>query len=314
MSSLPELPPLPPRTRPLPPGGLEAAISTGRVRRHRALAAAGGATTALSLVVAAVLSLPGARSDSLTIADGRTPAPSVTGTAEPQLLPEPSPSPAGATPGPGASGSARPSIGPSAVAPLVPPPLGPDGPDGRGPGRASAGPSPGQDDVGGQRRPAYREDTDEDAEGPAACRTTGCTYSEGGAQSAQVVRRGEQATAAAGECTPGNDVGDRVYFFNGGQEKEVVVRTEDTQQEVFRFSATVTYVEGAHERRLRPGRCIEWTGRWNLVRTDGSPVPAGQYRMTMTVTPDRYVYENGPDGVDDDPQPLVSERMLTVVG
>jgi hypothetical protein len=141
-------------------------------------------------------------------------------------------------------------------------------------------------------RPAYVEDTDEDADGGSCMPTRNlpsgsCSYSSGGTGVREVVRRGEQVQLVTGDCTSTDDV-ERRYLFDDGQEKDVVVTGPGG--EVFRFSATVRYVQGAHERVLRPGRCVQWTGRWDLVTTDGRPVPAGDYDVRMTVTIDRTIY------------------------
>lgn len=306
MSELPELPPPPGRSRPLPAGGLQAALSDGRRRRVRALTGAAGGGAALAIAVAALAVVPGAdRADSLRFADTPTPAPTSTvadpDTTDAAATPEPSTATGAAETGaPGLSGGEPlstalplPSTGPGnggARAPdaAVPPAQQPQT------GEPQQRPGPAAD-----LRPAYREDTDEDAEGSAACMAGSgvggaCGYSSGSA-TGEVVRRGQQAQIISGMCTSRDDIGDHVYYFNGGQEKDVtVVAEEDQSRELFRFSSTVRYVEGAHERRLRPGRCIQWTGRWDLTTTDGRPVPAGRYLMTLRVKADREVYENGP--------------------
>jgi hypothetical protein len=162
--------------------------------------------------------------------------------------------------------------------------------------------------------PAFREDTDEDAAGTATC-TPGPVAADGSpcsyeTSSDRTARRGQQVTASYGQCSRAEVA--TVFVFGGGQEKEVVV-TDADGQEVFRFSATVRYAEGAHERRLRPGTCIEWTGRWDLVTSDGQPVPAGSYRMKTTVSADRV----HPEGAED-PKPrdfrATSSVTVRVVG
>jgi hypothetical protein len=333
MTELPELPPAPRRTRPLPAGGLEGAIAAGRSRRHRALAAASGTATALALVVAGVVVLPGGGPDSLSVARKPAPAPAPTSapadsaeTTEPAPVPtEPASVPTGSVPVPPGSADLPgvlapqqrgaqelPGSGGSARAPgATREPAAPSGSARQPAPGGQAQPAPGSGATSAparppSARPAYREDTDEDADGAAGCKpstmtagttaggpdgtastaSSSCTYSSG-FFTGDVVRRGEQAQVVLGYCK-GQDSGDDVYFFGGGQEKDVVVTTEHGVEEVFRFSLTVRYVEGAHERRLRPGKCLQWTGRWDLVTTDGRPVPAGTYRMTMTVRADRH--------------------------
>jgi hypothetical protein len=167
-------------------------------------------------------------------------------------------------------------------------------------------------------RPAYREDTDEQALGTASCApaTAGsgkagdgspCSYET---SSGRTARRGQQVTASYGQCSRAEVA--TVFTFSGGQEKEVVV-TDQSGQEIFRFSSTVRYLQGAHERRLRKGACIEWTGRWDLVTTAGEPVPAGSYRMTTTVAADR-VYPEGAEDLETRDFRASSSVTVSVVG
>jgi hypothetical protein len=72
-------------------------------------------------------------------------------------------------------------------------------------------------------------------------RLGGCTYT---GSSGGVARRGMQAQIFLGHCNGRDSVGDHIFFFDGGQEKEVVV-TDESWAEVFRFSSTVNYIEGA---------------------------------------------------------------------
>ena len=318
MSELPELPPAPRRVRPLMQGGLEAAMVSGRRRRQRAMAATGGAGAALVLVVAAVLVQPSdGRPDSLQVAETPTPAPTVVVTElEPTPgpdVPEAPPLNGAATPGSVGGVGAEPAEQPAPGAPRAP-----------GAGRRTGSPAPRADapePAPPAARPAFVEDTDEDAEGAAGCTSTtgadaagaggSCTYSSGG-PTPEIVRRGEQAQVVLGFCTSSDDIGDHVFFFDDGQEKDVVVVDEnDEREEVFRFSSTVRYVQGPHERRLRPGKCIQWTGRWNLLTTSGKPVPPGTYRVTMRVMADREVYENGPP-VETPLDTTVSARFTVV--
>ena len=313
MSELPELPPAPRLTRPLPAGGLDAAIAGGRRRRQRALAVGGGTTMALAVAVAAVVALPGGGSDELSVEETfADPRPTATGTpgpvAESPTPPVPVP-PALATDVPGLP-SGAPVVVPLPGDPLAAPRAQAGGPVGGAGGAggpvsgaepssapatgASAGPARPVDE-----RPAYVEDTDEDADGGACSTTTmnptaSSCNNGGGFVAEDVVRRGEQAQLGITHCISQGSAGDDVYFFDGGQEKDVVVTTQNGSDELFRFSLTVRYVQGAHERRLRPGKCVQWTGRWNLVTTDGRPVPAGVYRMSMTLRADRYEQEGSP--------------------
>lgn len=230
MSELPELPPAPRRTGPLPSGGLEAAVREGRRRRHRAMAGAAVAVLGVALVVPSLGLLPDRGGDRLDVVDAPDPTP------------------------------------PPTTPPAEPP--------------TSLSPA------------AFREDTDTSAPGGDGCapdRTGGdalCRYA-GGTAPGSTLEPGEQATAVLGYCLPRDAAGAYVFSFRGGQEKDVVVTPADGGEELFRFSTTVRYVDGAHERRLRPGQCLAWTGRWQLTASDGSPVPPGDYVLSMTVRADQ---------------------------
>jgi hypothetical protein len=82
MSELPGLPPLPDEHRPLPEGGLEAAVLRGRRRRNRAVLASTALVAAVATALISLTSLGGgSSSDSLQVADPDvTQAPSATST------------------------------------------------------------------------------------------------------------------------------------------------------------------------------------------------------------------------------------------
>lgn len=342
MSELPDLPPAPRRTRPLPEGGLEAVVSAGRARRARALAA--GTTTTLALVLAGVLVQPTGALDALNAAFRPAPVPTVAPSSAPASEP-PVASPAPAPEPPEVRAPTDPPAVPSPSAAAVPDEPAAPRPTSQGERMAApASPPPAPAVAAPVQRPAFREDTDEDAAGSPLCvpgrvvtgptataspspgpspsprpsprtspspspgpgagsgagpRTEGdsgsCSYQ---VDSGGTVRRGGQVTTSYGQCSASGQR-DTVFVFGGGQEKEVLV-TDQEGKEVFRFSATVRYVEGAHERRLRAGSCIEWTGRWDLVTTAGEPVPAGTYRMTTTVAADRVFTEGQEDRAQPD--------------
>ena len=190
------------------------------------------------------------------------------------------------------------------------------------PGPGSA-PPPTEEKPAPDSRPAYTEDTNENATGSPFCAPgtavadgsnaagmssgSACSYE---ANSGRTARRGDTVTTSYGECS-GGGAGDVVFVFGSGQEKDVVV-TNEAGLEVFRFSSTVRYVQGPHERRLESGRCIEWTGRWALVTTHGTPVPPGNYRMTTTVEADR-VYPEGAEDLGTDNYRQTSSVTVTVV-
>ena len=288
MSELPDLPPAPRHTRPVPAGGLAAAVAAGRRRRARFAAGAGAGTALTALVLVGLLSVSATQSDSLrTASPGPQASPSLV-VPDPSARAEPSPEPtpsdgSGAAPGPGSAGGASPEPGRPASGAASGAAAAPAAP---APGGAAAAPPP-----EGQR-PAYVERTDEDAAGSGVCSAFrsgpgACSYSD---DSGPAVRRGTPVVIVQGACTGPDGAGDNVDVFAGGQETELVVR-RDGGPEVFRFSSTVRYVQGPHERRLRPGRCLEYRQVWDGVDAAGRPVPAGEYELEMTVLPDREWYE-----------------------
>lgn len=294
MTELPELPPRPTRTRPLPPHGLEQALSAGRRRRTQFLGGTAAGGTLAVVMVAALLATPGGRSDSLQVA---SPPP------QPAASDDPSPGPPAApSPAPTGAGS------PAAVADPAPDPAAT--PQARPQDAASPAPPGEQGGPAPDARPAYREATDEDAPGYEVCRPTkvaagACAYST---DNGPVVRRGTAVTLASGQCNGPGD-GATVYEFRGGQETELVVQRDG--REVFRFSSTVRYAEGAHERHLRGGRCLEFRQAWRGVTTAGDPVPAGEYRLVLSVLPSGLRYDFG-DGTSMRQQPFVNSSSATV--
>lgn len=300
MSELPELPPRVPRHRPLPPGGLEQAVAVGRRRRVRFLGGTTAGTALAVTLVAALLASPDTSRDSLQVA---TPEPVPVASDEPGPDSSPEPAPA---PSPGAEG--RPSAEPTPGAEEAPQerssPAG-EAPQGAGPQEQAPQPPP------PDQRPAYRELTDEDAAGHEFCTPTkvatgGCAY---GKDNGPVVRRGTAVTVASGACSGPDSAGVNVFEFRSGQETELVVLQGG--REVFRFSSTVRYVEGPHERRLRGGRCLEFRQVWRGVDTAGDPVPAGEYRVVLTVLPSgaRYDFD---DGTSERQEPYANSHELDV--
>ena len=305
MSELPELPPAARLHRPPPPDGLERAVADGRRRRARFVGGAAGGTALTVVLLGALLATPGARNDSLQVA---SPAPTPVSSNEPSPEPAPasSPDPGEVSPEPQGAGSPQPR-------PTGPPPDGEVGsspaPDEQQPQGGVAGPPP------PDQRPAYREITDEDAAGHEFCTPTkvatgGCAYTT---DNGPVVQRGTPVTAATGSCSGPDSAGVNVYEFAGGQETELVVL--QGEREVFRFSSTVRYVDGPHERRLRGGRCLEFRQVWRGVDTAGNPVPAGDYRVVFTVHPSgvRYDFEDGTSMREKDPHTNTNSFAVTLV-
>ena len=276
MSELPELPPTARRTRPLPPGGLDDAVRNGRRRRNRFLGATGGVATAAVLVLALTAAAP-ASQQSLQYADDPTPAPTASQGAEPAPAATASPD---AQPAPAGSPDAQPSPGGAEPDPGRPDPS----PDANAPAPAAGAPAD---------RDAYTESPAERA-APATCRqpptgSAGPVFYGGGSacvsasSSDSTVKRGGRVTGSIDICEPHGAGGARLGY-DSGQEHEVTVTRGD--RVVYRFSDTVRYEQGAHERVLGDGQCLVWTGVWDTTLADGSLAPAGSYRVRVSVRPD----------------------------
>jgi hypothetical protein len=304
MSEIPELPPFSPRARPLPPGGIESAIAGGRSRRNRFLGVTGGTTTALALVLAAALALPADRNDSLDYAE---PEPTATAAADPSAQPQPTPD-AGAPaaddpdsssqPSPGAESQSQGQNGPaeSTAEPAAPE------------GQPVAAPA-------SRERDAYVEEP-RDTAAPADCRQyrypdagpvaggDGVSCSSRASSGQSTVASGGSVSASVDICVPHG--GDRLRVgFAGGQEHEVTVFGQ-SRERVYRFSDTVTYPQGAHERIVEDGRCLAWTGVWDVTLADGSDAPPGDYLVRVAAVMDTF---NGEPA--DDVRPYV-EFTVTV--
>jgi len=281
MSELPELPPHSPALRLPPPGGLERAVTEGRRRRTRFLGGTAAGSTLAVVLLAAVLATPAQRDDSLRVA---TPQPRPTTSAgQEQPEPEEAPEPA-QTPSPDSGGEAEPRGEPEPEPSAAPPP----------PGEPEPGAAPAPEPPPLDQRPLYTEKTDEDAGGGVCAATKastgGCAY---GDDNGPIVQRGTPLTLAVGSCSGSTGAGDNVDEFRSGQHTELVV-TQDGR-EVMRFSSTVRYATSPTEVRLRPGRCVEYKQEWDGCDNAGRPVPAGEYRVVLTVVASgsRYDFEDG---------------------
>lgn len=280
MSEIPELPTHRPLTRPVPEGGLEAALRTGRRRRNRFVGAAGGLTTALVLVVAAGLLAPAPTNDSLQFAD---PSPSSSAPAMPAptarvALPESSPFPLTLprrSPSPRAepTGSAGGSETPSS---------------------ATVTPSPGA-------TPAFREHP-RTFEG-----TCGDTIVMGPnswcypARHERVVSSGDQVDLIVGICNSGTSLEPLELVYADGQEHEVTVKDDRSPSGSnggssadegsgaalrWTWSRSLRILGGPHERQVPPGACTEWTTRWDTRDQDGRLLPPGHYVVAQQLRSD----------------------------
>jgi hypothetical protein len=275
MSEIPELPRFTPLSRPLPPGGLEQAVQAGRHRRNRFLGAAGGSTTALVLLVALVTSSPDQRDDSLRSADPEASA-SASAAPEPSTAPEPEES-AAAEPAADPAASPGPNVEPE-------PESEPGEPESTGP------PAPEERQPDGQvlavREPFVEEPREHAA--PATCQGApdglGASTSCGGNSTAN--SRGSRATARLSYCVPFQQSPIDLHY-DGGREHEVKVYRGEGGPLLYTFSQTVSYTQGAHTRRVQPGRCLEWTGEWDGSLMDGSRAAPGEYWIMVTLEPDQ---------------------------
>ena len=281
MSEIPELPPLPRQSRPLPPGGLESAMTGGRRRRNRFLGAAGGTTTALALVVAALVTVPGDRNDSLQFAD-----PEATASASPQPDVEPAPQP---------SAQSEPSARSAAEAESNPEPEEPQA--ARGPTEPEPQP---ETAPGAGAQPAEREpyveapqdvagrDCGQVQDAPGGFNTNGrCMH----ITAPSSVRRGESALIVLSYCVSPLSQPDRLAF-RGGQEHELRIRDNEKEDGFvtgrgairWTWSSTLTFTQGAHERMVQPDRCLEWTTTWDTRDAQGQLLPPGSYFAQLTLT------------------------------
>jgi hypothetical protein len=286
MSQLPELPPIPRHTRPVPAHGVQAAISVGRSRRNRVVGVAGGTVTASAVVLALLATTPGSSRESLQPADRQPP---VGGAAAPTRTAPPTPQPAAAAARAGAAQQAAAAAAGRRSAGVLPTksPTPTTSPARRAPGRADFRENP-QD----QAAPQFCRQPPSGHVGPVySGGGSACAVSSGGASS---VERGETVTATISYCVShgGAPV---VLGYRTGQEHEVVV-ADSRGAGVFRFSDTVRYVQGAHRRTVGDGRCLQWTAKWDTRYSDGRLVPAGSYTMTVSLAPDTVNGEAGGGG------------------
>ena len=80
--------------------------------------------------------------------------------------------------------------------------------------------------------------------------------------------------------------------FSGGQEHEMLVRDSTgtgtsptfTGPVRWRWSRTVTFTQGAHQRSVAPDRCLRWTTRWDGRDNDGNLLPPGTYDLELKIT------------------------------
>ena len=280
MSELPELPPLTRRTRSVPPGGLEAVMRGGRRRRAQFLGAAGGGTGALVLVLALVAAGPSPRDESLQFGGDPTPTASAEASPEPSTAADPTPVPED-SPAPGGAPQSEPPSSPEAE------PAQQDEPRASAPADEPAPAGPAEP----QPEPYVEEPVEYAA--PQECRNQSSqvgpiSQASGGSCGSystdeRRTRRGGQVTVGIFLCTP---YGERpaTIGYATGQEHEVLVL--QGSRVVYRFSATVAYPQGKHERTLGEGRCLRWTGTWDTTYTDGGDVPAGSYEMRVSTEHD----------------------------
>lgn len=269
--------------------GADAALE--RARHRQATRGLSVALAALALPAAVVFLLPGdSRNDSLRFARDPSPTPE-------QRLPEHSDAPTletppDAAPAPGASSAA---VRPGAPAgPIVPGRPGPaparsDSRDGQTPAA-----QPRQDS-----RPPYVErprlapghdcGNVEDAGNGFHVGGGPCIRGSG----PQTLRRGQRGTFVLSMCQYALEDETLVLGFRTGQEHELTVRDrvddengfptdEGTQR--WKWSSTVRFTQGLHQRALPPDRCFEWTTVWDGRDQNGRLLPAGRYMISQRIT------------------------------
>lgn len=283
MSELPELPRMPRRVRPLPTGGLDAAVRSGRRRRNTTLGAVGGAGMAGVAVLVVALSGSTGGGDVLLPAHEGTRSTAPAAPTAPQAT------------APQAAAQHRQQVAASAAAAA----RGTSGTAGQPPVQSALplparSPSPTAVPTAvARQRDSYRE-TPEDVPAPDTCRqgptgsagpvqyggVSGCSTGSGGPSS---VRRGGQVSGTADICVPYGG-GPASLGYSAGREHDVVV-SNAAGDVVYRFSDTVTFIEGAHRKNVGDGRCLEWTGTWDTRTTAGVPVPPGRYDVKIILWP-----------------------------
>jgi hypothetical protein len=255
------------RTRPIPDQGLERAQHDGQRRRRVALGAGGGTAAAVVAVVLALGSLGSGGAQSLKVVDDPTPT-VTTVPALPDAITAASPAPTG-------SASARAGAQPSATC---------------GTGGCAGSwrdePAPGDPSPAADSRPAYTES-------PTSSVSTTCTgvaanpdtYAFCGNPSGPpaTLRSGEQAEVSYRFCKAADAHVSLELGYATGQEQELVVSRGGV--EVWRFSDTVRYAQGAHTRTLTTGNCLLWGLSWPGATPAGDPVPPGHYTLSYSFTP-----------------------------
>ncbi len=271
----PGLPPRSSRRRPLPPGGAAAAIAAGRTRRHVAVGAGGGGLAAV-LVVALALSLLGADAkgtDSLGPAAAASSSASATPTA---VAGSPSAAPTATAAG---SGQPAPSSCPDEdCSPSKP-------------STAATSPAPQPSETGVPTRPATRTSYTErprefvdaatclsvDPQSPAD-EPTFCTHADPQELS---VPTGRVVSVEFQICATSDSPGAVVLGFAGGGEHDATVRAEGDATVLWRFSDTVRFTGGRHERSLDNRECLGYRVDWKAVDSNGAPLRAGRYDLEL---------------------------------
>ncbi len=250
------------RTRPLPADGLARALRAGQRRRRIALGAGSGAS---AVVVATVFVLSGlgppAAMNSLEIADDPTPSPTST-------APEPSESPA-------PMGTPRPAPTPTESVDCVNNDCEEDFTE------EPWEPRPSEDAAGSRTRAVqpYVENPRQDGTcGSGGIPGTGVCWR---VEHVSSVRSSETANFRLWLCAHDSN---EVLAFTSGQEHELVIARAKDDSEVYRFSKTVTFPQGPHQRTVDSGTCLLWDTPWDTGTTAGPLVPSGRYTATLSLT------------------------------
>lgn len=253
------------RTRPLPEGGLEAAMTAGRRRRRIFLGGTGaGFATATALVLA--LSSSGPASRSLEYTDDPTPTASPQGpaaTSSPSSLPtapegQPTPTSAQSSNGSAGAGGNAPSGAPVRTH------------------------NPGAQPQDYLERPATHVNT-----GCTSVSADGGSFCGSGFKVVQGhVPRGLPVDVEFDMCDPYGEPRPLDFGYTSGQEQELVASRGSTP--VWRFSDSVRFTQGPHTRSIPIGQCVTWHISWPTVDDQGASLPPGDYALTYHLTMDTW--------------------------
>lgn len=284
-----------PRSRPLPPDGLDRALRDGRHRRRKAAAAIGA--PALSLAVALVLVIQGGAGGADSLKTLNDPDPTATSTSTPDPQPTPDTLEHGDPPAPDASGDPTPDPSESAVcSDYCDPEPEPEPSDVSTPRPVYAHRATGTDShqtVPSSNPNCTPRTTNGEGDGVCGYTTTMATDT--------TIRPGESIAVTFTVCRRvTTSTADITFEWSGGQEKDGFVVAESDRfhydRSIWRESDFTTWVGEPHSDLLRPQTCFAWDFSWDGRMSDGSPAAPGNYlidaRPHVQKGPQFYLYVN----------------------